>query len=136
VLDYESRFKTAVIDRFAELRAARRRAVRECTSRSSSTICWRTARELGAKRSRRHYVRRGRLADGSRALFRAREEARDQSISVRTTREQLEFVRFPLGDRPRQRCASSRAASPRGRRQETAGHLLRAGRPLQRRDRR
>jgi tRNA-specific 2-thiouridylase len=43
-----------------------------------------------------------RLADGSRALFRAREEERDQSYFLfATTREQLDYVRFPLGDRPK-----------------------------------
>jgi tRNA-specific 2-thiouridylase len=62
-----------------------------------------TARELGAKAlATGHYVASRRLADGSRALFRAREEARDQSYFLfATTREQLDFVRFPLGDRPK-----------------------------------
>jgi tRNA-specific 2-thiouridylase len=46
-----------------------------------------------------HYVVSRRLADGSRGLFRAREEERDQSYFLfATTREQLAQVRFPLGD--------------------------------------
>jgi tRNA-specific 2-thiouridylase len=40
-----------------------------------------------------------RLPDGSRGLFRARDEDRDQSYFLfATTREQLDFLRFPLGD--------------------------------------
>jgi tRNA-specific 2-thiouridylase len=40
------------------------------------------------------------LPDGSRALYRAREEERDQSYFLfATTREQLELLRFPLGER-------------------------------------
>src|SRR5207253_1141127 len=60
-----------------------------------------TARELGASAlATGHYAASRRLADGSRALFRAREAERDQSYFLfATTREQLEFLRFPLGDR-------------------------------------
>ena len=43
--------------------------------------------------------RRGRVA-GGRALYRAREEERDQSYFLfATTREQLDLLRFPLGDK-------------------------------------
>ena len=87
---------------------AMRRARRRCrassaTSRSSSTTCSTTARDLGAEvLATGHYVASRRLADGARALFRAREEERDQSYFLfATTREQLDFLRFPLGDRPK-----------------------------------
>ena len=105
VLDYESRFKTAVIDRFAESYVAGETPVPcvECNQSIKFHDLLATARELGAKAlATGHYVASRRLADGSRALFRAREEARDQSYFLfATTREQLDFVRFPLGDRPK-----------------------------------
>jgi tRNA-specific 2-thiouridylase len=103
VLDYESRFKEAVIDRFAESYAAGETPVPcvECNQSIKFHDLLATARELGAKAlATGHYVASRRLADGSRALFRAREEERDQSYFLfATTREQLDFVRFPLGER-------------------------------------
>src|SRR5258708_3029887 len=105
VLDYESRFKEAVIDRFAESYVAGETPVPcvECNQSIKFHDLLATARELGAKAlATGHYVASRRLADGSRALFRAREEERDQSYFLfATTREQLDFVRFPLGDRPK-----------------------------------
>ncbi len=102
VLDYESRFKTAVIDRFAESYVAGETPVPcvECNQSIKFHDLLATARELGAKAlATGHYVASRRLADGSRALFRAREEARDQSYFLfATTREQLDYLRFPLGD--------------------------------------
>ena len=47
-----------------------------------------------------HYVASRPLPGGGRALYRAREEERDQSYFLfGTTREQLEILRFPLGER-------------------------------------
>src|SRR5262249_35989277 len=62
-----------------------------------------TARELGAQvLATGHYVVSRVLPDGARALFRAREAERDQSYFLfATTREQLDRLRFPLGDRTR-----------------------------------
>src|SRR5262249_61600188 len=59
------------------------------------------ARALGAvARATGHYVASRRLADGSCALYRARDEERDQSYFLfATTPEQLAFLRFPLGER-------------------------------------
>ena len=103
VLDYESRFKEAVIDRFAESYAAGETPVPcvECNQSIKFHDLLATARELGAKAlATGHYVASRRLADGHRALYRAREEERDQSYFLfATTREQLDFVRFPLGER-------------------------------------
>src|SRR6266702_4344360 len=46
-----------------------------------------------------HYVASRPLPGGGRALYRAREEERDQSYFLfATTREQLELLRFPLGE--------------------------------------
>jgi tRNA-specific 2-thiouridylase len=60
-----------------------------------------TARDLGAHvLATGHYVASRALPQGGRALYRAREEERDQSYFLfGTTREQLEILRFPLGDR-------------------------------------
>jgi tRNA-specific 2-thiouridylase len=103
VLDYESRFKEAVIDRFAESYAHGETPVPcvECNQSIKFHDLLATARDLGAQAlATGHYVASRRLADGARALFRAREEERDQSYFLfATTREQLEFIRFPLGDR-------------------------------------
>jgi tRNA-specific 2-thiouridylase len=103
VLDYESRFKEAVIDRFAESYAAGETPVPcvECNQSIKFHDLLATARELGAQAlATGHYVASRRLPTGERALFRAREEERDQSYFLfATTREQLDFVRFPLGER-------------------------------------
>ncbi len=60
-----------------------------------------TARDLGAKvLATGHYVASRALPGGGRALYRAREEERDQSYFLfATTHEQLDFLRFPLGER-------------------------------------
>jgi tRNA-specific 2-thiouridylase len=103
VLDYESRFKEAVIDRFAESYAAGETPVPcvECNQSIKFHDLLATARDLGAQAlATGHYVASRRLPGGERALFRAREEERDQSYFLfATTREQLGFVRFPLGER-------------------------------------
>jgi tRNA-specific 2-thiouridylase len=59
-----------------------------------------TAHELGAQAlATGHYVASRALADGSRALVCAADADRDQSYFLfATTREQLDFLRFPLGD--------------------------------------
>jgi len=59
-----------------------------------------TARELGAAAlATGHYVASRRMADGSRALVCAADADRDQSYFLfATTREQLDYLRFPLGD--------------------------------------
>src|SRR5438105_7632708 len=77
VLDYESRFKEAVIDRFAESYVAGETPVPcvECNQSVKFRDLLSTAHELGAKAlATGHYVASRPLADGSRALFRAREE--------------------------------------------------------------
>jgi tRNA-specific 2-thiouridylase len=60
-----------------------------------------TARELGATvLATGHYVASRQLPSGGRGLYRAREEERDQSYFLfGTTREQLDVLRFPLGER-------------------------------------
>jgi tRNA-specific 2-thiouridylase len=103
VLDYESRFKEAVIDRFAQSYMHGETPVPcvDCNMSIKFHDLLITARELGAEvLATGHYVASRRLGSGARALYRAREEERDQSYFLfGTTREQLEVLRFPLGER-------------------------------------
>ncbi|MDO8877799.1 MAG: tRNA 2-thiouridine(34) synthase MnmA [Pseudolabrys sp.] len=103
VLDYESRFKEAVIDRFAESYIAGETPVPcvACNMSIKFKDLLVTARELGADvLATGHYVASRPLPGGGRGLFRAREEERDQSYFLfGTTSEQLDILRFPLGDR-------------------------------------
>jgi len=103
VLDYESRFKEAVIDRFAASYVAGETPVPclECNQSIKFRDLLDTARELGASvLATGHYVASRALPGGGRALYRARDAERDQSYFLfSTTRAQLEFLRFPLGDR-------------------------------------
>ena len=103
VLDYESRFKEAVIERFAESYIHGETPVPcvDCNMAIKFHDLLITARELGAQvLATGHYVASRRLPNGGRALYRAREEERDQSYFLfGTTREQLNLLRFPLGER-------------------------------------
>jgi tRNA-specific 2-thiouridylase len=102
VLDYEARFREAVIDRFAASYAAGETPIPcvECNLRVKFADLLDTARGLGAAAlATGHYVASRRLPDGRRGLFQAREAERDQSYFLfGTTVEQLDFLRFPLGD--------------------------------------
>jgi tRNA-specific 2-thiouridylase len=103
VLDYESRFKEAVIDRFAQSYIHGETPVPcvDCNMSIKFHDLLITARDLGAAvLATGHYIASRALPGGGRALYRAREEERDQSYFLfGTTREQLEILRFPLGDR-------------------------------------
>ena len=100
VLDYESAFREAVIDEFADAYLAGATPVPciRCNERVKFRDLLETARELDADcMATGHYVRR---LDGPAGpeLHRAADAARDQSYFLfSTTREQLEFLRFPLG---------------------------------------
>jgi tRNA-specific 2-thiouridylase len=102
VLDYESRFREQVIDNFAESYALGETPVPciECNRSIKFRDLLATARELGgAVLATGHYVASRLQADGSRALVCAADADRDQSYFLfATTREQLDFLRFPLGD--------------------------------------
>jgi tRNA-specific 2-thiouridylase len=103
VLDYERRFKEAVIDRFAQSYIDGETPVPcvDCNMSIKFHDLLGTAKELGAKvLATGHYVASRALPGGGRGLYRAREEERDQSYFLfGTTREQLDILRFPLGDR-------------------------------------
>jgi tRNA-uridine 2-sulfurtransferase len=102
VLNYESRFKEAVIDRFADSYVAGETPVPclECNQAIKFHDLLQTARDLGAKvLATGHYVASRALPDGGRALYSAREAERDQSYFLfSTTAAQLDLLRFPLGD--------------------------------------
>ena len=101
VLDYERRFRDSVIEDFADAYVRGETPV-PCV-RCNQTVKFRDlldlARDLGADAlATGHYVRRRRGRDGFE-LHRGRDAARDQSYFLfATTAEQLEFLRFPLGD--------------------------------------
>ena len=102
VLDYESRFRDSVIDHFADSYAAGETPVPciECNRSIKFRDLLKTARELGAAAlATGHYVASRPLADGTRALVCAADSDRDQSYFLfATTRDQLDYLRFPLGD--------------------------------------
>ncbi|HEX6978548.1 MAG TPA: tRNA 2-thiouridine(34) synthase MnmA [Alphaproteobacteria bacterium] len=104
VLDYESRFRQEVIDAFADSYARGETPIPcvECNRTVKFRDLVATARDLGADAlATGHYVRR---VDGSEGpeLHRAADPARDQSYFLfATTREQLAFLRFPLGGIPK-----------------------------------
>jgi tRNA-specific 2-thiouridylase len=105
VLDYETRFREAVIDRFAESYLAGETPIPcvECNRSIKFRDLLATAKDLGAQvLATGHYVASRALADGRRALFRAADPDRDQSYFLyATTPEQLAMLRFPLGERPK-----------------------------------
>ena len=104
VLDYESQFRTSVIDRFADEYAAGRTPVpcSLCNQGVKFTDLIGFARDLGADcLATGHYVRRIEH-EGRVELWKGRDPARDQSYFLYgTTRDQLEYLRFPLGDLPK-----------------------------------
>ncbi|MEM1048670.1 MAG: tRNA 2-thiouridine(34) synthase MnmA [Pseudomonadota bacterium] len=100
VLDYESRFQDAVIDRFAESYIAGETPIPcvACNQTVKFSDLLSTARELGAAAlATGHYVRTEAI-DGHRAMFRPVDLDRDQSYFLfATTQDQLDYLRFPLG---------------------------------------
>jgi tRNA-specific 2-thiouridylase len=104
VLDYESRFRTGVIDRFVDEYASGRTPVpcSLCNQGVKFTDLITFARELGADcLATGHYVRRV-AGDGRIELHKGADLRRDQSYFLYgTTQDQLDFLRFPLGDMPK-----------------------------------
>ena len=104
VLDYESRFRDSVIEDFADsyLRGETPIPCVRCNQSVKFRDLLTTARDLGADAlATGHYVRRIAGAHGPE-MHVARDPERDQSYFLfATTREQLDFLRFPLGDLPK-----------------------------------
>ena len=104
VLDYESRFRADVMDAFADsyVRGETPVPCIACNRTVKFRDLLKTARELGAEAlATGHYVRRVQGEAGP-DLHRGADPARDKSyILFGTTAEQLDFLRFPLGDLPK-----------------------------------
>ena len=101
VLDYEERFKNAVIEPFANAYQQGETPVPciACNQSVKFVDLLTVARELGADvLATGHYVQTRLGEDGRRHLFRPLDNDRDQSYFLfATTQEQLDFLRFPLG---------------------------------------
>jgi tRNA-specific 2-thiouridylase len=104
VLDYESRFRTGVIDKFADEYAMGRTPVpcSMCNQGVKFTDLIGFARDLGADcLATGHYVRRVEN-EGRIEMWKGRDPSRDQSYFLYgTTADQLAYLRFPLGDLPK-----------------------------------
>jgi tRNA-uridine 2-sulfurtransferase len=102
VLDYESRFREAVIENFADSYLAGETPIPcvECNRSIKFRDLLDTARELGADvLATGHYVASRALPDGRRGLYRAADASRDQSYFLyATTPDQLDLLRFPLAE--------------------------------------
>jgi tRNA-uridine 2-sulfurtransferase len=100
VLDYEARFRDAVIEDFADSYGRGETPIPciRCNERVKFRDLLATARDLGADAlATGHYARRVAGPDGPE-LHRAADPARDQSYFLyRTSRAELDFLRFPLG---------------------------------------
>src|SRR5471032_2742517 len=113
VLDYERRFREAVMEDFADAYLRGETPI-PCV-RCNQTVKFRDlldmARDLGAEAmATGHYVRRLVGANGPE-LHRAADPARDQSYFLfATTAEQLDFLRFPLGALPKPAVRAAAAA--------------------------
>jgi tRNA-uridine 2-sulfurtransferase len=100
VLNYEKQFQNSVIDAFADSYVAGETPI-PCVT-CNQTVKFRdllaTARDLDADAlATGHYVRRVMGPDGAE-LHRGVDPAKDQSYFLfATTREQIDFLRFPLG---------------------------------------
>ncbi|HLF58443.1 MAG TPA: tRNA 2-thiouridine(34) synthase MnmA [Alphaproteobacteria bacterium] len=100
VLDYEARFRQAVVDDFADTYLEGRTPIPcvRCNQKIKFRDLLDTARDLGADAlATGHYARQV-MGPSGPELHRARDASRDQSYFLfATTREQLSFLRFPLG---------------------------------------
>ncbi|MDB5571414.1 MAG: mnmA [Hyphomicrobiales bacterium] len=105
VLDYESRFREKVIDPFARSYAAGETPIPcvACNQHIKFADLFDTARDLGADvLATGHYISSAALPGGGQGLFRAADAERDQSYFLfATTKDQLDLLRFPLGDLPK-----------------------------------
>jgi tRNA-specific 2-thiouridylase len=101
VLNYEQRFREAVIDPFAASYAAGETPVPciACNRTVKFADLLATARDLGADAlATGHYIASRPLASGHRGLFRPADADRDQSwFLFATTQAQVDYLRFPLG---------------------------------------
>ena len=113
VLDYENIFQDAVIDEFADSYLAGATPVPciRCNERVKFKDLLETARDLEADcMATGHYIQRKIGANGPE-LHSAADPRRDQSYFLfSTTREQLDYLRFPLGHLPNKDATRALAA--------------------------
>jgi tRNA-uridine 2-sulfurtransferase len=104
VLNYEERFRSSVMDDFADGYARGETPIPcvRCNERVKFGDLLTLAHELGADAlATGHYVRRVMRPNGPE-LHRAADETRDQSYFLfATTPAQLDYLRFPLGEMPK-----------------------------------
>lgn len=109
VLDYETRFKEAVIDPFAQSYIEGETPIPciACNQTVKFADLLATAKELDAAAlATGHYIRSQIVEEktGRRGLFRPHDQSRDQSYFLfATTQEQVDYLRFPLGHLPKLR---------------------------------
>ncbi|GHA42259.1 tRNA-specific 2-thiouridylase MnmA [Amylibacter ulvae] len=100
VLDYENKFKDAVIDEFADSYLAGATPVPciRCNERVKFRDLLETAKDLDADcMATGHYIQRF-MGDQKAELHKAADGDRDQSYFLfSTTQDQLDYLRFPLG---------------------------------------
>ncbi|MCL4125353.1 UNVERIFIED_CONTAM: hypothetical protein GTU68_021917 [Idotea baltica] len=100
VLDYENKFKDAVIDEFADSYLAGATPVPciRCNERVKFRDLLETAKDLDADcMATGHYIQRF-MGDEKAELHKAADGDRDQSYFLfSTTQDQLDYLRFPLG---------------------------------------
>ncbi len=117
VLDYESRFRAAVMQDFADSYARGETPIPcvRCNQKVKFEDLLAAARDLGAAAlATGHYARRALGPEGAE-LHRGADPARDQSYFLfATTAEQLDYLRFPLGglDKRETRALAERLALP------------------------
>ncbi|EJF89228.1 tRNA 2-thiouridine(34) synthase MnmA [Bartonella tamiae] len=106
VLDYEKRFREAVINPFAESYVHGETPIPcvACNQTVKFADLLATAKELGADAlATGHYIR-SRANGAHRAMYRPIDAERDQSYFLfATTQEQIDYLRFPLGSMPKPR---------------------------------
>ncbi len=104
VLDYENRFSEAVMEDFADTYLAGATPIPcvRCNERVKFKDLMETARDLGGEAMvTGHYIRRVEGPNGPE-LRRAFDASKDQSYFLfSTTKEQLDFLRCPLGEMPK-----------------------------------
>jgi tRNA-specific 2-thiouridylase len=104
VLDYESLFKSSVIDNFADsyMQGYTPLPCVRCNQTVKFRDLLKMAKDLGGDAlATGHYVRRA-VGPNGPELHRAGDDGKDQSFFLfTTTNEQLDFVRFPLGNMPK-----------------------------------
>jgi tRNA-uridine 2-sulfurtransferase len=102
VLNYENKFKESVIDDFVETYLAGQTPIPcvRCNQSVKFKDLLQTAKDLGAEvMATGHYVQRVEK-NGQAQMLRGVEQGKDQSYFLfATTPEQLDFLRFPLGNK-------------------------------------